>query len=114
MDSSLWARVPKGQGATRTGDLSPPDAFSAPFFCTLTSENPHCPRVFPLRRRSAEFAGIFSEARAASSPRSVPLVGVVCAAFGLARLAGPDERRRDGGAHLAPIAVGLGGLRRIR
>jgi hypothetical protein len=42
-----------------------------------------------------------------------PLAGVGASlldelAFGLGRLARPDERRPDGGAKLAPLAIGLG------
>ena len=46
-------------------------------------------------------------------PIAAPLAGVGASlldelAFGLGRLARPDERRPDGGAKLAPLAVGLG------
>jgi hypothetical protein len=50
---------------------------------------------------------------AGDRPIAAPLVGVGASlldelAFGLGRLARPDERRPDGGAKLAPLAVGLG------
>jgi hypothetical protein len=50
---------------------------------------------------------------AGGPPIAAPLAGVGASlldelAFGLGRLARPDERRPDGGAKLAPLAVGLG------
>src|SRR5215218_9289360 len=70
-------------------------------------------RTSPLRRY-ADFALAFSEVRVAASPRSRRLAGVfalpllVSIAFGLGRLARPDECGHYGRAQLAPLAIGFG------